>query len=202
MVTSLRSRAPGRLSSAIGPAQPRRALPPAGASARLRSTGTAGTVATSGRNARPTAAHVIAALSLPAAASEQQDPRPLPLIELPQLMRDGSMLYGIGRVDASGRVTNLEIVRALGWQPGDRLTISLTARAMVIQASANGVISVPRKPCIVIPASARHRYAITAGDDVLLAAAPRYGMVIIHALSVLDEMLSWYHATASPGGGK
>lgn len=199
MATSLRSRTPGHLSPATRPAQPRRALAPADTGARPRSAATADAVATSGRG-EPTAARVIASLSLPRTTSEQQDPRPLPLIELPRLLRDGSMLYGIGRVDGSGRVTNVEIIRALGWQSGDRLTISLIARAMVIQAATDGVISVPRKPCIVIPASARHRYAITAGDDVLLAAAPCYGMVIIHALSVLDDMLSWFHATAFPGG--
>jgi bifunctional DNA-binding transcriptional regulator/antitoxin component of YhaV-PrlF toxin-antitoxin module len=201
MATRLRSRAPGPHSRADLPARPHGALPPVNTSAGPRSPGTAGDSAPSGRRGRPTVAHVIATLSLSELAPEQQDPRPLPLAELPRLLRDGSMLYGIGRVDASGRVTSIEIIRALGWQPGDRLDITLFARAMVIQASPNGVVSVPCKPCIVIPAGARHRYAITAGDDVFLAAAPDYGMVIIHALSALDDMLSWYHATTQPGSG-
>jgi bifunctional DNA-binding transcriptional regulator/antitoxin component of YhaV-PrlF toxin-antitoxin module len=118
--------------------------------------------------------------------------------ELHRLPRDASMLYGIGRADASGRVAGHAIVEALGWQCGDRLEIVTTARAIVIRASPSGFFFVPRRPCIVIPVTARRHCGIKAGDSVLLAAAPEYGIVIVHTLSALDGMLAEYHATHSP----
>jgi hypothetical protein len=38
--------------------------------------------------------------------------------------------YGLGRMDESGRVADLAMIGALGWRPGDRLT--LTAAAGVV----------------------------------------------------------------------
>ena len=80
------------------------------------------------------------------------------------------MLYDIGQVDISGRVSSRGIVAALGWQPRDRLELHLTAGAVVLRTSAEGLLQVPQQPFIVIPAAARHRYAIKPGDRVLLAA--------------------------------
>ena len=104
------------------------------------------------------------------------------------------MLYGIGQVDASGRVADHRIIKALGWQQGRELTVTVASRVIIIQASAGGIHRTPRKPCIVIPATARHQCDIAVGDLVLLAAAPRYGFVVVHTLAALDDMLAQYHA--------
>jgi bifunctional DNA-binding transcriptional regulator/antitoxin component of YhaV-PrlF toxin-antitoxin module len=124
----------------------------------------------------------------------------LPLTGLHRLPRDTSMLYDIGRVDASGRVTNRDIVAALRWQPGDKLEIILTSGTIVIRVSSDGLFSVPQKPRIVIPMTARRRHAIESGDHVLLAAAPDYGVVIVYPLSTLDEMVTRYHSAYSADG--
>lgn len=108
------------------------------------------------------------------------------------------MLYGIGRVDASGRVASREITEALDWRPGERVDVVITACAVVIRTCPEGLVRVPRRPCVIIPAPARHRRGIEAGDLVLLAAAPEHGLVIVHTLSELDDMLSAYHAARSP----
>ncbi len=42
------------------------------------------------------------------------------------------MVYGLGRMDEWGRVADRAMTSALGWQPGDRLT--LTANAGVVIA--------------------------------------------------------------------
>jgi len=104
------------------------------------------------------------------------------------------MAYGMGRVDASGRVANRDIVGALRWQPGDRLEIVPTSAAIVMRACPNGMFAVRHRHCIVIPVTARRRHNIGPGDHVLLAAAPEYGVVIVHARSALDDMLAWYHS--------
>jgi bifunctional DNA-binding transcriptional regulator/antitoxin component of YhaV-PrlF toxin-antitoxin module len=111
------------------------------------------------------------------------------------------MLYGVGPVDASGRVKNRDIVRALDWRPGDRLDIIPALGGIVILASPDGFLAVPAKPCIVIPAAARRLHNIEAGDHVLLAAAPEYGLVIIHTRQAINEMLARYHS-AFPSAGQ
>jgi hypothetical protein len=151
------------------------------------------------RRDRTTAQGVLATLALPALPSSAPT-RPLPLTGLHRLPRDTSMLYDIGPIDASGRVKSRDIVAALRWRAQDRLELILTASAIVLRASPDGLLSVPQTPCIVIPATARRRHAIRPGDHVLIAAAPDYGTVIVYPPSALDEMIASYH-TAHPAAG-
>lgn len=154
------------------------------------------------RGELPTAAQVVTALSLPRSRPvPAQRTLPLPMTTLPRLPRDGSMLYGIARVDTSGRVAHREISLAMGWSPDDRLDVSVTTSAIILRQSPDGMLKAPRVPYIAIPANARHRCGIAAGDNVLLAAAPDYGTVIVYTMSALDDMLARYHS-ASPTGGR
>ncbi len=148
---------------------------------------------------RPAAQEIIKALALPAPGAAPGPARPLPLTRLQRLPRETSMLYGIGRVDSSGRVANREITEALHWRPGDRLEIVLMPSAIVIRACPDGPLRVPQRPSIVIPRPARTLHRIEAGDHVLLAAAPAYDLVMVHTLSALDDMLASYHSTHATG---
>jgi hypothetical protein len=61
--------------------------------------------------------------------------RPLAIVaEVPALADD--VLYGVGRIDASGRVGDRAFTSALGWRPGDRLTLT----------AADGVVIARRDP--------------------------------------------------------
>jgi hypothetical protein len=151
------------------------------------------------RHGRTIAQGVVAALALPA-SPPSLPPRPPPLTGLHRLPRDTSMLYDIGQVDASGRVASRDIVAALRWQPRDRLELILTAGAIVLRASSDGLFCVPQRPCIIVPARARRRHAIRPGDHVLLAAAPDFGTVLVYPLSALDEMIARYHSTHPAAG--
>lgn len=148
---------------------------------------------------RPAAQAIIRALALPATGAAAEPARALPMTRLQRLPRETSMLYGIGRVDSSGRVANREITGALHWRPGDRLELVLMPSAIVIRACPDGPLRVPHRPSIVIPRPARTLHRIQAGDHVLLAAAPAYDVVIVHTLSALDDMLAGYHSTDATG---
>ena len=163
---------------------------------RLRQPG----AAASARRARTGAQGVVATLGLPASNPVPQPVRPLPLSRLDDLPRDASMLFDIGRVDASGRVANRDIVKALRWQPGDKLETIPSQGAIVIRASSEGRLSVSQRPRIIIPVTARRRHGIRPGDHVLLAAAPDYGVVIVYPPSTLNEMIICYHSAQSAAG--
>jgi hypothetical protein len=54
--------------------------------------------------------------------------RPLPLAH-PEAVppAPGDVVYGIGRIDASGRIADRTVTSALGWSGGDRLTLTADA---------------------------------------------------------------------------
>ena len=95
--------------------------------------------------ARTAAQDIVAALALPLSPAPAKPLRPLPLAGLYRLSRDTTTLYGVGRVDASGRVSNRDIVRALGWRPGDKLEVIPAPGGIVIASSLDGLLSVPVK---------------------------------------------------------
>jgi bifunctional DNA-binding transcriptional regulator/antitoxin component of YhaV-PrlF toxin-antitoxin module len=142
-----------------------------------------------------TSEQIVGVLALPSPrAASLERACPLPIPELHRLPRDESMLYGIGRVDASGRVADRDIIEALGWKSGDSVEVVATPQAIVIRAAPEGLLRIPRRPCVVIPAQVRHHHGISPGDHVLLAAAPDHGVVVVHTLADLDIMLSEYHS--------
>jgi hypothetical protein len=72
------------------------------------------------------------------------------------------VLYGLGRIDASGRVADRAITSALGWHAGDRLTLTAAAGVVTARRDPDGMVTMPSKPYIAIPAA--------------LAASARVGM--------------------------
>jgi hypothetical protein len=143
---------------------------------------------------RSAAQQIIKALALPALSRASKPPRPMPLSHLPRLPRETSMLYAIGRIDRSGRVTNRGITDALRWQPGDRLAMTLTPSAVVFSPAPDGLLRVPPRPCIAIPVTARRLLSITPGDELLLAAAPEHRIVITHTMQAVEDMLTSFYA--------
>ena len=73
-------------------------------------------------------------------------------------------MYGLGRIDASGRVADRAVTRALGWRGGDRLTLTAEAGVIVARRDPGGMVLVPARPYVVIPAGLRRRCGLRAGD--------------------------------------
>ena len=68
-------------------------------------------------------------------------------------------------------------IAALGWQGGDRLTLTAEAGVMIARRDPGGLITVPSRSYVVIPATLRRRCGLRAGDHVLLAASPGQDML-------------------------
>jgi len=115
--------------------------------------------------------------------------RRLPLASTPAGPPPRDVVYGIGRVDASGRVADRAVTCALDWGAGDRLTLTAEAGVVVARRDAGGMVTVPSRPCVVIPAALRHRCGLRAGDRVLLAALPGEDALAVYPLAVVDQAI-------------
>jgi len=132
--------------------------------------------ASAGRPARAPAAARMLPLTVPPALS-----RP------PALGRD--VVYGLARVDRSGRVADRTVTGALGWRGGDRLTLTAEAGVVVIRRDPSGLVTLPPRSCVPIPAALRHRCGLLPGDPVLLTAVPAEDTLTAYSLAVVDQAL-------------
>lgn len=123
----------------------------------------------------------------------------LPVPEIPFAAREGSLRYGMGRIDASGRVSDKSMLAALGWRIGQCLTIAAIGTAAVVHPDPDGLFLVPGSRYVVLPAPVRRRCGFSRGDRVFLAADPVHGVLVIHPTSALDTMLATYHASLLVG---
>ena len=142
-------------------------------------------------SARPLAP-VILSSAVPAARQRARSAagRRLPLAQsapVPSLPED--VVYGIGRIDASGRVADQGVLTALGWQGGDRLTLTAEAGVVTARRDPGGMVTVPERAYLVIPAALRRRCGLVPGDRVLLAGAPADETLTAYSLAVVHEAI-------------
>src|SRR5215468_4556861 len=67
--------------------------------------------------------------------------RPMPLASPPGRP---DMVYGFGRIDASGRVADRVTIAALGGRSGDRLTVTAEAGVMIARRDPGGMATTAR----------------------------------------------------------
>jgi hypothetical protein len=73
------------------------------------------------------------------------------------------VMYGLGRIDASGGVADRTVTRALGWHDGDRLTLTANAGVVTARRDPHGLAVLPPRYCtrpprgraVVLPATRR-----------------------------------------------
>jgi hypothetical protein len=115
-------------------------------------------------------------------------PLTVPSVRPPALPRD--VVYGLAHVDRSGRVADRSVTGALGWRGGDRLTLTAEAGVVVIRRDPAGLVTLPPRSCVPIPAALRHRCGLLPGDPVLLAARPAEDTLTAYSLAVVDQALA------------
>ena len=127
--------------------------------------------------------------------------RRLPVAAVPEVpLIPDDVVYGFGRMDESGRVADRAMTGALGWQPGDRLTFTAAAGVVIARRDPAGMVTMPAKPYLVIPAALRRRCGLRPGDHVLLAASPGEDKLTAYSFAVVDQAMR-AHALV-PGEGR
>jgi hypothetical protein len=143
------------------------------------------------------------ALVIPAASNgrlRQSKPglaRPMPLASPPG---QPDAVYGFGCIDASGRVADRATIAVLGWRGGDRLPLTAAAGVMIARRGPGGMVTVPARPYIVIPAALRRRYGLRADDHVLLGAMSGEDLLAAYSTAVVDQAMR-AHAPFPRGEG-
>jgi AbrB family looped-hinge helix DNA binding protein len=106
---------------------------------------------------------------------------------VPSLPED--TLYGIGRIDASGRIADQSVITAMGWRGGDLLTLTADAGVVTARRDPGGMVAIPRRGYIAIPAALRLRCGLKPGDRVLVAATPADETLTAYSLAVVHEAI-------------
>jgi hypothetical protein len=127
--------------------------------------------------------------------------RPLPLAR-PVPSAPADVVYGIGRIDASGRIADRAVTSALGWCGGDRLTLTAEAGVVTARRDPGGMITLPGRAYIAIPAALRQRCGLRPGDRVLLAAVPGDDTLAAYSLAVVDQAIRAHGAFPHAQGGQ
>ena len=84
--------------------------------------------------------------------------RPLPLaVPPPAVPRPCEAVYGTGRIDASGRIAGRAVTGALGWDCGDRLTITAGEGAVIARRDPRGMVTLGARSYLAIPPARRRR---------------------------------------------
>ena len=122
--------------------------------------------------------------------------RPVPVPSAPE-----DVIYGIARIDSSGRICERAIITALGWAGGDRLTFTADAGVATARRDPGGMVTLPASTYITIPAALRRRCGLKAGDQVLLAALPDQDSLAAYSLAVVDQAIRAHGAFPHAQGG-
>ena len=150
-------------------------------------------------------APVIPSSAVPASRQRGRSaaPRRLPLASpVPVPSAPEEVVYGIARIDASGRICERAIITALSWAGGDRLTFTADAGVVTARRDAGGMVTLPASAYITIPAALRRRCGLAAGDQVLLAALPAEDALAACCLAVVDQAIRAHGALPHAQGGK
>jgi hypothetical protein len=96
--------------------------------------------------------------------------RPWPVPVIPAVPDD--VRYGLGRIDESGRVADRTITSALGWHAGDRLTLTAAAGVVIARRDPAGMVTMPARPYIAIPAAEGYPVRDRASSSYIAAFEP------------------------------
>jgi hypothetical protein len=121
-------------------------------------------------------------------------------LPLPSLLRQrlSSLVVGAASIDSSGRIADRVVLRAAGYQVGDRLDIRAVDAGIEVLPAPEGASCVSRQGFVFLPARARRTWALRTGDRVVLVAEPGRGRLLVVPPVALEDLLVGL-STSRPG---
>ena len=129
--------------------------------------------------------------------------RPLPLAgPAAALSVPADVVYGTGRIDASGRVTDQAVTCALGWREGDRLTLTAEPGVVVARRDPRGMVTVPPAPASRFPPSCAAAAACGPVTGCCWPQSPGQDMLAAYSFAVVDQAIRAHGAFPHAEGGQ
>jgi hypothetical protein len=124
----------------------------------------------------------------------------LPLVPLLPSMSAPSLYCALTPIDDRGRLADRSPIRAVGWSPGQAITISVVQETVVVVSQPTGAECITRQGHLRLPARVRHLCRLTSGDRLLIAAAPGPGALVGYTMPLLESVLLQHHLSAPRRG--
>jgi hypothetical protein len=113
--------------------------------------------------------------------------RPLALPRLPEPVRR-DVVFGMGRLDAGGRITDRATMTNLRWSPGHRVRYTIRDGLIIAAIDPTGQRCVGERGQLRLPVAIRRACRLSAGDQILLAAIPERQRLILHPPATLAAL--------------
>jgi hypothetical protein len=135
---------------------------------------------------------------IPDALGSRADSVPAPMPVLPALSQldhvaPVSLLVSTCRMDRSGRIHERLLLRALGWEPGDRVDMDTMHGMILIAVAPAGQQMIDDRGAIKLPSTLRRLCNIVYGPPLVLAAAVPEQVVVVHPGIVVADMLAKHY---------
>lgn len=132
----------------------------------------------------------------PGRRSGSRPPLSLPLLPEPS-GRD--VTFGMGRLDAGGRITDRTTLAKLQWTTGDRIQFSIRDALIIATLDPAGQRDLGPHGLLRLPVAIRRACRLQPGDRILLAALPTHQRLIIHPPATLATLTAAVHHSAAGG---
>lgn len=120
----------------------------------------------------------------------------LPLAPLLPPIPRSSLLCVVTPIDDRGRLADRSPIRAVGWSPGQSVTISVTRDNIVI-VRPDGPESITRQGHLRLLARIRHMCRLSAGDRLLVLVTPTVSLIVVYPMATLEAILRHHRTSAS-----
>jgi hypothetical protein len=124
---------------------------------------------------------------------------PLPLPTTPPPGRS-DVVFAMSRLTNGGRLTNQTITTSLGWNPGLRVTFTVSGGLIVVAADPAGPRKLDVRGCLFVPVTVLRSCGLHGDETVLMAALPQQQRLILHPPGVLARLTDAAHTMALRGG--
>lgn len=126
----------------------------------------------------------------------------LPIAPLFPPAPEPSFYYALTPIDSRGRLADRSAIRAVGWPPGQPVTISVIREIIVVMSRPDGGESITRQGHLRLPARIRHTCRLVSGARLLIAAAPAKNFIVAYTMPSLEAILLRHHTNAPPARGE